>query len=368
MPYLTEEYGNAGTLYTLGRHAENAVFEARCRVADFINASPEQIIFTSGGTEANNLTFQGVRDYLKQSGKKHIIVSAIEHDSVLKAAESLIKDGFYITYLQPESSGSVSPDKVSDVIRKDTGLISVMYVNNETGAVNEIKEIGQICKTHSILFHTDCVQAAGCYPIDVVEIQCDFISISSHKIHGPKGVGALFARDRNVLNPLIFGGSKQEFGLRGGTENVAGVVGFGKACELALKGRADYAKTVAWYKEKFVKKLMENLEEYDMSNIVSVNGENDLHNGRILNLRFEDVDGETLLLMLDAYGVCVSAGSACTSHESQPSHVLIAIGLTPYEARSSIRISFSEFNTMQEIEEAVKIMTNCVVTLRNGLI
>lgn len=368
MPYLTEEYGNAGTLYTLGRHAESAVFEARGRVADFINASPEQIIFTSGGTEANNLTFQGIRDYLKQSGKKHIIVSAIEHDSVLKAAAALIKDGFYITYLQPESSGSVSPDKVADAVREDTGLISVMYVNNETGAVNKVKEIGQICKTHSILFHADCVQAAGCYPIDVEEMQCDFVSISSHKIHGPKGVGALFARDRNALNPLIFGGSNQEFGLRGGTENVAGIVGFGKACELALKDRADYAKTVAWYKEKFVKKLMENLEEYDMSNIVSVNGENDLHNGRILNLRFEDVDGETLLLMLDAYGVCVSAGSACTSHESQPSHVLIAMGLTPYEARNSIRISFSEFNTAQEIEEAVKIMTNCVVTLRNGLI
>lgn len=222
MPYLTTEYGNAGTLYKFGRAANEAVQKARTQVAALINAEPEQIIFTSGGSEANNLVFRGLKDYLKSIGKTHILVSAVEHDSVLRAAESLIKDGFHVEYIPVSSECRVSPAVIEDALRADTGLVSVMFANNETGAINPIEDIGTICMKRGILFHTDCVQAAGCYPIDVVKIGCDFLSVSSHKIHGCKGIGALYTKDKSKLTPIVYGGSEQEFGLRGGTENVAG--------------------------------------------------------------------------------------------------------------------------------------------------
>lgn len=202
MPYLTTEYGNAGTLYKFGRAANEAVQKARAQVAALINAEPEQIIFTSGGSEANNLVFQGLKDYLKNIGKTHILVSAVEHDSVLRAAESLIKDGFHVEYIPVSSECRVSPAVIEDALRADTGLVSVMFANNETGAINPIEDIGTICMKRGILFHTDCVQAAGCYPIDVVKIGCDFLSVSSHKIHGCKGIGALYARISPNLHPL----------------------------------------------------------------------------------------------------------------------------------------------------------------------
>lgn len=202
MPYLTTEYGNAGTLYKFGRAANEAVQKARAQVAALINAEPEQIIFTSGGSEANNLVFRGLKDYLKSIGKTHILVSAVEHDSVLRAAESLIKDGFHVEYIPVSNECRVSPAVIGDALRADTGLVSVMFANNETGAINPIEDIGTICMKRGILFHTDCVQAAGCYPIDVVKIGCDFLSVSSHKIHGCKGIGALYARISPNLHPL----------------------------------------------------------------------------------------------------------------------------------------------------------------------
>lgn len=365
MPYLTTEYGNAGTLYKFGRAANEAVQKARAQVAALINAEPEQIIFTSGGSEANSLVFGGLKDYLKHIGKTHILVSAIEHESVLRAAESLIKDGFYVEYLLPHRDGTVSAQDVESAITPETGLISVMYANNETGAINPVNEIGAICMKRGILFHTDCVQAAGCHPIDVEKIGCDFLSVSSHKIHGPKGVGALFARDKSVLTPIIFGGAEQEFGLRAGTENVAGIVGLGAACEISAKCLHEDCAWVSTLKQRFYMALIEALRKNAHEDIVRVNGPSILAPGKALNLCLRGVDGQTLLLMLDGKDICISAGSACNSHETKPSHVLTAMGLTEDEARSSVRISFSRMNTEGEIVAAANIIASCIEILAN---
>lgn len=365
MPYLTSQYGNAGTLYGFGRSANEAVQKARSQVAEFINARPEQIIFTSGGSEANSLVFQGSKDYLKSVGKTHILVSSVEHDSVLKAAESLIKEGFYIEYLPVCSDGTVSVQAVDEAITSKTGLVSVMYVNNETGATNPVDEIGAICQKYGVLFHTDCVQAAGCHSIDVEEICCDFLSLSSHKIHGCKGVGSLFAKDASRLCPIIYGGSEQEFGLRGGTENVAGIVGFGEACKIS--GEYFYADTIMLLslKLQFYTTLVEELKKSNYKGSIRVNGAPASSQGKTLNLRFNNVDAETLLLMLDSRGVCVSAGSACCSREVYPSHVLTAMGLSEDEARSSVRISFSRMNTVEDAAEAAITLADCIQVLQS---
>ena len=324
MPYLTTQYGNAGTLYKFGRAANTAVQEARARVAQFIGGNQDNIIFTSGGSEANNLVFHGVKDYLKRIGRTHILVSAVEHDSVLRAAESLTKDGFDVEYIPVLGNGTVPSAAIERVLRTDTGLVSVMYVNNETGVENHVDDIGSICLKHDILFHTDCVQAAGCHPIDVTNIGCSFLSISSHKIHGPKGVGALYVKDTSLLAPLICGGHDQEFGLRGGTENVAGIVGFGKACELSSAQLTEDRTMVSMLKQRFVTELQGRLGD----NAVHINGTSLLAPGKTINLRLDGVDSESLILMLDNMDICISAGSACQSHESKPSHVLTAMGLT----------------------------------------
>lgn len=360
MPYLTTQYGNAGTLHKFGRAANQAVQEARARVARFIGSSQDNIIFTSGGSEANNLVFHGVRDYLKRIGRTHILVSSIEHDSVLRAAESLIKEGFHVEYIPVLGDGTVPSGAVERALRADTGLVSVMYVNNETGVENLIGDIGSICLKHGVLFHTDCVQAAGCHPIDVTNIGCDFLSISSHKIHGPKGVGALYAKNLSVLSPLICGGHDQEFGLRAGTENVAGIVGFGKACEISSTQQNEDKTMVSTLKQRFVTELQNHL-----GTAVHINGTSLLAPGKTVNLRIDGVDNESLILMLDNMDICISAGSACQSHESKPSHVLTAMGLTTEEARSSIRVSFSRMNTVDEVTDAAHIMASFIDMLRS---
>ena len=305
-----------------------------------------------------------MKDYLKSIGKTHILVSAVEHDSVLRAAESLIKDGFHVEYIPVSSECRVSPAVIEGALRADTGLVSVMFANNETGAINPIEDIGTICMKRGILFHTDCVQAAGCYPIDVVKIGCDFLSVSSHKIHGCKGIGALYAKDKSKLTPIVYGGSEQEFGLRGGTENVAGIVGFGKACEISSKSLHEDTVWVSTLKQRFFMALNEALKDTGDESCVHVNGMSILTPGKTINLRMDGVDGETLLLMLDGKGVCVSAGSACRSHEAEPSHVLSAMGLSKDEARSSIRISFSKKNTADEAVRAAQILAGCISALR----
>ena len=359
-PYLTEQYGNPGTLYTLGRKAAEAIKIAREQVAEFIAAKPEQIIFTSGGSEANSLVFEGVARHLEKLGKHHIIISAVEHDSVIKAAKEMcIKHDFYLSFLPVNRLGVVSVDELEKMITDDTGLVSVMYVNNETGAINPVNEIGAFCKSKHVLFHTDCVQAAGFQNINVGEIGCDFASFSSHKIHGAKGTGALFAKDPETISPIIHGGSVQEFGKRGGTENVAGIVGFGKACELSQVRLGEIVDAVSKCKTLFYDILIENLNGAVESDAITVNG--DIADcGKTLNLTIKNIDGETLVLLADSNGVCISSGSACRSHESEPSHVLLAMGLTADEARDSIRISFSDYNTKTEVCAAAKIIAECI--------
>ena len=364
MPYLTTQYGNAGTLYKFGRAANEAIQNARAQVSRFVGASNGSIIFTSGGSESNNLVFRGVKEYLKRIGRTHVLVSTVEHDSVLRAAESLIKEGFDVGYIPVQGDGSVSLTALEGLLRPDTGLVSVMYVNNETGAVNPVCDIGSLCMKHGVLFHTDCVQAAGCHAIDAVEIGCDFLSVSSHKIHGPKGVGALYVKDMTTITPLIYGGAEQEYGLRGGTENVAGIVGFGRACELSAAQLQEDKTYVSSLKQRFVTELTDALKEQGMDGIIHINGGSIMAPGKTVNLRIDGVDNESLILMLDNKEICISAGSACQSHESNPSHVLTAMGLTMEEARSSVRVSFSRLNTMEEIIEAAQTIAGFIGVLR----
>lgn len=364
MPYLTTQYGNAGTLYKFGRAANEALQSARAQVSRFVGADNGSIIFTSGGSESNNLVFHGAKEYLKRIGRTHVLVSTVEHDSVLRAAESLIKEGFDVGYIPVQGDGSVSLTALEGLLRPDTGLVSVMYVNNETGAVNPVCDIGSLCMKHGVLFHTDCVQAAGCHAIDAVEIGCDFLSVSSHKIHGPKGVGALYVKDVTTITPLIYGGAEQEYGLRGGTENVAGIVGFGRACELSAAQLQEDKTYVSSLKQRFVTELTDALKERGMDGIIHINGGSIMAPGKTVNLRIDGVDNESLILMLDNKEICISAGSACQSHESNPSHVLTAMGLTMEEARSSVRVSFSRMNTMEEIIEAAQTIAGFIGVLR----
>ena len=359
MPYLTDEFGNAGSLYALGRRAAQAVAKARKQVADCIGAQPEQIIFTSGGTEANNLVFKGLASYLKSQNKTHLITTKVEHDSVLNTVKEMnIKHGFDVSYLDVNDIWQ-KPTGVAtglrEAINKKTGLVSMMYVNNEIGTVNNIQEACELAHEYGVLFHTDCVQALGDIDIDVNQLGCDFLSISSHKIHGAKGVGALYVKNPTLLCPLITGGEDQEFGIRGGTENVASIVGFGKACEMIKQNIQERRKRILSLKRLFFDTLCNALIEYGLEDLACFyNGVSPLRNGKILNLRFKDIDAQTLVLYLDTRGICVSAGSACRSHESKPSPVLLAIGLTPDEARSSVRFSFSHYLTDEQVFNAAK--------------
>ena len=363
MPYLKEEYGNPGAIYSLGKEARDAVGEARSKVAEFFGCEPEQVIFTSGGSEGNNFVFRGLSEYLRWKHKMHILVSSVEHDSVFHAASALAKDGFEVEYIPVSPTGEVRVSDVENMIRKETGLVSVMYVNNETGAVNPVEDIGAVCAKRGVLFHADCVQAAGAHKIDVRRIGCDFATMSGHKIHSVKGVGAIFVKEVDRLNPLIYGGAEQEFGYRGGTENVPGIVALGKACEISNASIHENMIKVSTTKQIFYATLKETLEGFGLGDILHINGPSPVVPGKILNIRLDGVDAQTLLLLLSAKDIFVSAGSACRSHEAEPSHVLTAMGLSRDEARSSIRVSFSTMNTRDEVIEAAKFTAECASIL-----
>ena len=326
LPYLRGSYGNPGGLYKLGRDANTAVENARIQVAKFIGSKPDQVVFTSGGSEGNNLVFFGLRRHLDELGKKHLIVSAVEHDSVLKAAGAMASShGFFVSRVMPTQACQILPTEVESAITSDTGIVSVMFSNNETGVTNhDLDKIAEISHRYGSLFHTDAVQAAGFYDIDVEKTHCDFMTVSSHKLHGPKGVGAVFIRGKEIVDPLIYGGSHQEFGLRGGTENVAGIVGFGKACEIAQRDLETNRLKIEEAAMAFLFLLSSELG----SNMMTWNGIDDIVGNKTVNLLFNRVDAETLILLLDANGVCASAGSACCSLEHTPSHVLTAMGLS----------------------------------------
>lgn len=317
--------------------------------------------------------FSGTAEYLKSQGKDIIVVSAIEHDSVLKAAEFMcIKHGFHLLKMDVSSAGVVSVEELETVLKENSdriGLVSIMYVNNEIGSVNPIDVIGALCKRYGALFHTDCVQAFGFEDIDVERFGCDFLSVSSHKIHGPKGVGALYVSDtvlsNGILNPIIFGGAGQEFGLRGGTENVPGIVGFGEACRDISNGDSEYISTMA---STFASHFVSEIAGTGLFNLVSFNGYDPEVRTKTLSITIHGVDNDTVLLAMDRKGICIGTGSACRSLEVTPSHVLKAIGLSDEDAMSTIRISFSKYSTISEVKHAAAELASVCDVLINRVI
>lgn len=356
-PYLTEYYGNPGSVHELGIQARKAVDLARERVAKAINAEPDEIIFTSGGSEANNLMVHSMDDYLKLTSSK-AVTSRTEHDSMLNALANVkeLKTELW-NYMRPV----ILLQEIALSSQNGTDLFSMMYVNNELGFVNPVYEIGKMVERYGIYFITDCVQALGTEMIDVKLMNCDMASFSSHKIHGPKGVGALYVSKnaKQFVEPLIYGGENQEFGLRGGTENVAGIVGFGKACELI---DVDANKTIiSTLRKVFLDSLKHEFSGKNCDFRVNF----DEFDSKIISLTFPGVDAETLVLMLSSKGVYISAGSACKSLEQKPNEVLLAAGFSESDARNTVRISLSCYNTVEEIEEASRIIGECVNLLFN---
>lgn len=356
MPWLNESYGNPGALYAIGRNAKMAIEEAREEVAQLVNCDPEQIIFTSGGSESNNLAIKGI---LKESGG--ILLSQTEHDSIWNATES---PGYYRAGLFSLPNGRITPSALREISTEFYDLVTVMYVNNEVGTINPVREIAAFCHDHNLLFHTDCVQALGSINVDVKEIDCDSASFSSHKIHGPKGVGALYIKNKDILRPLISGGIAQEYGLRGGTENVAGIVGFGEACRIVRKEGETHGIYIKELSELFIRTLEVAIDQKGFGREFHINSSAKDGISKIVNVRFDGIDAQSLVLLLDSYNVCVSAGSACHSHNSEPSRTLTAMGLAPDEARSSIRVSFSSYNTSQEVIFAANRIADCVNVLK----
>ena len=351
-------YGNAGSLHTFGRDAMALVDKARDRVKDAIHASKaNEIYFTSGGSEANNWAIMGVARANKNKGK-HIITSQIEHHSVLNACKYLEKEGFEVTYLPVDETGLVDIAELLHAIRKDTILISIMAINNEVGTVQNVKAIANIAHDYGILFHTDAVQAVGHIQLDVQDMQIDLMSMSAHKIHGPKGVGALYIRNGVEIDPIICGGEDQERGLRGGTENVPGIVGFGKAIEIATANQVVNNKKLRDIRERFVAKLTEKIPYF------KVNGHPHQKSNAILNVSFYGVEGESILMLLDLAGIYVATSSACTSKSMLPSHVLKAMGISDEIAQSSVRFSFDINISKSDIDYAVEEIAKVVEKLR----
>jgi len=354
--YLLSGWGNPSSTHYFGREAKKGVEEARGAVANLIKAKAEEIIFTSGGTEADNLALFGAARAYRQKGN-HIITSAIEHHAVLDSAKALAAEGFKVTFLPVTSDGLIKVEDVEAAITPQTILISVMHVNNEIGTIQPIKEIGALARKRGIVFHTDAVQSAGKLPLDVNELQVDLLSLSAHKIYGPKGTGALFIRQGINLKPLIYGGG-QEKGIRPGTENVAGIVGLGKAALLAAEEMEEETRRLAILRDKLKEGLLERIPG------IKINGSLSRRVCNNLNLSVLGVEGEALLLNLDLKGIAASSGSACTSGSTEPSHVLLALGLKPREADGSIRLSLGKWTTEEEIDYVLDVLPEIVERLR----
>ena len=356
IPYFTEHFGNPSSIYSTGLEAKDAIEHAREQVAHLINAEPKELIFTSGGTESDNWALIATARRLQHKGK-HIITSAIEHHAILHSCEYLAKEGFDITYVGVDHDGLVDPAEVEAAIRPDTILISIMYVNNEVGSVQPITEIGAIAKKHGILFHTDAVQALGNVPIDVKTMNIDMMSMSSHKIYGPKGIGAIYIRSGVNLPTYIHGGA-QERKKRAGTENVPGIVGFGKAAELACQNFNTHVAHVSKLRDHFVDRVLNEIP------YTYFNGSKDHRHPGNANITFEYVEGESILLYLDFAGVSCSSGSACSSRSLQPSHVLTAMGIPVELIHGSIRFTFGNPTTMEDVDYTVDKLKGIIEKLR----
>ena len=356
-PYLKGVYGNPSSLHTVGQVAKEALEDARVRFAKCINAEAKEIYFTSGGSEADNQCIRSAALNGLKKGKKHIISTAFEHHAVLHTLKKLEKEGFEVTYLDVHADGLVTAEQVAEAIRPDTALVTIMYANNEIGTIQPIREIGEVCKTAGVVFHTDAVQAVGHIPVDVKADNIDMLSVSAHKFHGPKGVGAIYCRKGILLNTFIEGGA-QERGRRAGTENIGGVVSMTVALEEAVKNMAGNAVKL----KKMRDRLIDGLLKIPHSRL---NGDRKMRLPANVNMCFEGIEGEGLLLLLDAKGICASSGSACTSGSLDPSHVLLAIGLPHEVAHGSLRISLSEDNTDEDVDAILKAVPEVVGYLRN---
>ncbi len=357
MPLLTDIYGNPSSLHSVGQIAKEHLEAARETVAECIGADPKEIYFTSGGSEADNQAIRSAAYIGARKGKKHIISSKFEHHAVLHTLDALKKEGFKVTLLDVYSNGIVKPEDVANAITEETCLVTIMTANNEIGTIQPIAEIGKICKEKGVLFHTDAVQAVGHIPVNVKDMNCDMLSVSAHKFHGPKGVGFLYARKGILLTNIIYGGA-QERNKRAGTENMASIVGMATAIKDATDHLQENAEKVTAMRNR----LINGLKGIERSRI---NGDLEHHLPGTLNMCFEGIEGESLLLLLDAKGICASSGSACTSGSLDPSHVLLSIGVPVEIAHGSLRLSISEYNTMVQMDHIVKSVPEVVSYLRS---
>lgn len=361
LPYFTEHYGNASSLHSFGEEASEALDTSRKKIAESLSVDPREIIFTSGGTESNNLALKGVA-YANRNKGKHIIVSAVEHDCVVNSSRWLESQGFEVTYLPVDGTGLVDTGLLESTIRKDTVLVSIMHANNEIGTIEPIGEIGRICRERGVFFHSDACQSYGKIPVDIDKQRIDLLTINAHKIYGPKGVGALFIRDGVKISPWQHGGG-HEFGMRSSTENVSGIVGFAKAAELCYDELDTEAKRLTFLRDKIIDSALDKIPA------AYLNGHRTQRLPNNINFGFHGFEGEAIKLMLrlNELGIAVSMGSACSSNQgaNTPSHVLIAIGLNPVEARGALRISMGRYNTEAEIGYFIDVLPMAMSSLRS---
>lgn len=359
LPYLKQQYGNPSSIHYFGRETTRAIQAARKRVAALIGAKPSEITFTSGGTEADNLAIKGAADHARSSSaKSHVITSYVEHDAVLEPCRDLERLGYKVTYLPVTPEGTVRPSDLQDAIAQDTALVSVMHANNEVGTIQPVKELAKIAHDAGALFHTDAVQAAGKVPVYVNDLGVDLLSMSSHKINGPKGVGALYIRSGLDILPIIHGGG-QESSMRSGTENVHGIVGFGKACELAAGRLPEYGQKVTELRDYLVGRVIKEIPHSRL------NGSRTNRLPGNAHFTFFGVNGEDLIIKMDENGIAASTGSACSVKKQKPSHVLKAMGFSYEEITGSLRISLSMQNTKEEVDRTVRTLSQVVQELRS---
>jgi cysteine desulfurase len=356
-PYLTKEFGNPSSIHHFGKQARIAIEEAREKIAKALGAKNEEIIFTSGGTESNNMALKGVAYALSDKGK-HIITSSIEHHAILEPCHFLEKLGFEITYLPVDKEGFIDPDSLRKAIRKDTILISIMHANNEIGTIEPIEELTKIAREYEIYFHTDAVQTVGHIPVNVDKLGVDLLSISAHKFYGPKGIGALYIRKGTKIHPLIHGG-EQEQRKRAGTENVAGIVGMGKVIEISILELDKERERLINLRDYFIKEVEKRIEE------VYLNGPREIRLPNNINFSFAYIEGESILLNLDLEGIAVSTGSACSSASLEPSHVLSAIGLPIELAHSAVRFTLGHYTTKEDLDYTLEVLEKTVKRLRD---
>ena len=354
LPFLKEQYGNPSSIHRYGRLSRKAIHKARKQIASLINADPAEILITSGGTESNNTVLIGISSQFPDS---QIITSSIEHDAILEPCKKLISNGFQVNYLSVDKSGIINTMDLKNTISKKTSLVSIMFGNNEVGTIQPISEIVKICHENKVVFHTDAVQAVGKVAIDVKELGVDLLSISSHKLHGPKGVGALYIKDGVKIDPVILGGG-QEFRLRSGTENVASIVGFGQACEIAQNNLIENSSLIKKLQTLLVKRVLDEIPE------VTFNGHSEYRLSNNAHFTFLGVSGEDLIIKLDEYGVAASTGSACSVNTQKASHVLESMGFSLEQITGSLRLTVGIFNTENEINKTVDILKKVVEELR----